>query len=56
MIVGYDITANFANYYLFKNEHFSTLMWLFSRNLSSRMETRVPASINWVDANYFLSI
>ncbi|WP_297694482.1 alpha/beta hydrolase-fold protein, partial [uncultured Eudoraea sp.] len=42
MFIGYDITANFGNYYLFKDRSFFSAFISISPSLAPEMENRVP--------------
>ena len=43
MFIGYDITANFGNYFLFKDKSFFNAYLSISPVLATEMESRVPA-------------
>ena len=45
MIVGYDITANFGNYYLFKEKSLFSAFVSISPDLAPEMESRIPTRI-----------
>ncbi|MEM7381436.1 MAG: alpha/beta hydrolase-fold protein [Bacteroidota bacterium] len=53
MIVGYDITANFANYYLFKDKSMFNAYISISPLLAPEMESRVPARLGDIDQQIF---
>ncbi len=53
MIVGYDITANFANYYLFKDKSIFNAYISISPFLAPEMESRVPARLGDIDQQIF---
>ncbi len=53
MIIGYDITANFANFYLFKENPLFNSYISISPTLAPEMETRIPARINAIDKQIF---
>ena len=53
MIIGYDITANFANYYLFKDRSLFNAFVSISPLLAPEMESRVPAQLNKMDQKIF---
>ncbi|WP_282143918.1 alpha/beta hydrolase [Cellulophaga baltica] len=53
MIVGYDITANFSNYYLFKEDSLFNSYVSISPTLAPEMETRVPARLSAMDKTIF---
>ena len=42
MFVGYDITANFGNYYLFKEQSLFSAFISISPHLAPEMESRIP--------------
>ena len=45
MFVGYDITANFGNYYLFKERSLFSAFISISPHLAPEMESRIPTRI-----------
>lgn len=45
MFVGFDLTANFGNYYLFKDTSLFNAFISISPELAPEMETRIPARI-----------
>jgi hypothetical protein len=53
MIIGYDITANFANYYLFKEQSLFNSYVLISPTLAPEMETRIPARLQAMQKTIF---
>ncbi|QXP50797.1 esterase [Cellulophaga sp. HaHa_2_95] len=53
MIVGYDITANFSNYYLFKEDSLFNSYVSISPTLAPEMETRVPARLSAMEKTIF---
>jgi predicted alpha/beta superfamily hydrolase len=53
MIVGYDITANFSNYYLFKEDSLFNSYVSISPTLAPEMETRVPARLGAMEKTIF---
>ena len=53
MFVGYDITANFGNYYLFKDKSIFNAYISISPLLAPEMETRVPARLDDLDQKIF---
>lgn len=53
MIVGYDITANFMNYWLFKDQSLFSSYVSISPLLAPEMDTRVPARLAAMDKNIF---
>ncbi|WP_158974696.1 alpha/beta hydrolase [Cellulophaga sp. L1A9] len=53
MIVGYDVTANFSNYYLFKEDSLFNSYVSISPTLAPEMETRVPARLGAMEQTIF---
>lgn len=53
MIVGYDITANFGNFYLFKEQPMFNSYVSISPVLALEMESRVATRINALDKQIF---
>ncbi len=53
MFVGYDITANFGNYYLFKEKSLFNAFISISPYLAPEMENRVPARLNEINQQIF---
>ncbi|WP_165749420.1 alpha/beta hydrolase [Cellulophaga sp. Z1A5H] len=53
MIVGYDATANFSNYYLFKEESLFNSYVTISPTLAPEMETRIPARLGAMKKTIF---
>ena len=53
MFVGYDITANFGNYYLFKDKSLFNAFISISPYLAPEMENRVPARLSEIDQQIF---
>lgn len=53
MIVGYDISANFSNYFLFKEESLFNSYVNISPTLAPEMETRVPARLSAMQKTIF---
>ncbi|WP_297791676.1 alpha/beta hydrolase-fold protein [uncultured Eudoraea sp.] len=53
MFVGYDITANFGNYYLFKERSLFNAFISISPYLAPEMENRIPARLNEIDQHIF---
>ncbi len=49
MFIGYDITANFGNYFLFEDRSLFTSYLLISPVLAEDMEIRVPSRLNALD-------
>ncbi|MBU3028065.1 alpha/beta hydrolase [Zobellia galactanivorans] len=56
MIVGYDITANFTNYWLFKESSLFNAYINISPDLAPEMETRVPARLASFDKQIFYQL
>lgn len=53
IFVGYDITANFGNYFLFKDRSIFNAFISISPMLAPEMETRVPARLGDLDQKIF---
>ena len=56
MFVGYDITANFGNYFLFKDQSFFNSYISISPVLATEMESRVPARLSELDQTIFYNL
>lgn len=56
MIVGYDITANFENYWLFKDNSIFDAYVSISPTLAPEMETRVPMRLNTFEKQIFYQL
>lgn len=56
MIVGYDITANFANYWLFKDNSIFDAYICISPTLAPEMESRVPMRLNTFENQLFYQL
>ena len=56
MIVGYDITANFMNYWLFKDNPIFDAYISISPTLAPEMETRVPMRLNTFENQIFYQV
>ncbi len=56
MIVGYDITANFENFYLFKEKSLFNAFINISPTLAPEMETRVPARLGGLNQKIFYQL
>lgn len=56
MVVGYDITANFQNYWLFKEHSLFNAYVNISPTLAPEMETRVPARLAALNKQIFYSL
>jgi len=53
MFIGYDITANFGNYFLFKDRSFFNAFISIAPRLAPDMETRVPERLLALDQQLF---
>ncbi len=53
IFVGYDITANFGNFYLFKDRSMFNAFISISPMLAPEMEMRVPARLSEIDQEIF---
>ena len=56
MIVGYDITANFMNYWLFKENSLFNAYINISPTLAPEMEARVPSRLGTFDKQIFYQL
>jgi predicted alpha/beta superfamily hydrolase len=56
MIIGYDITANFQNYWLFKDNSLFNAYVSISPTLAPEMENRVPVRLNTFDKQIFYQL
>ncbi len=56
MFVGYDISANFGNFYLFKEESLFNAYISISPLLAPEMETRVPARLESMKKKIFYTL
>jgi predicted alpha/beta superfamily hydrolase len=56
MIVGYDITANFQNYWLFKENSLFNAYVNISPTLAPQMETRIPARLGAFNKQIFYQL
>ena len=56
MFVGYDITANFGNFYLFKDHSLFNSYISISPVLATEMESRVPARLSELDQVIFYNL
>lgn len=56
MFVGYDITANFGNFYLFKDNSFFNSFVSISPVLATEMENRVPERLSALDQTIFYNL
>ena len=56
MFIGYDITANFGNFYLFKDRSLFNSYVSISPILAPEMENRVPARLSALDQEIFYNV
>ncbi|MEB8328486.1 alpha/beta hydrolase-fold protein [Flavobacteriaceae bacterium KMM 6897] len=56
MFVGYDITANFGNFYLFKDDSLFNAYISISPTLAPEMENRLPARLGAINKKIFYSL
>ena len=56
MVVGYDITANFENYWLFKDRSLFNAYINISPTLAPDMETHVPSRLQALDQQIFYQL
>lgn len=56
MFIGYDITANFGNYFLFADRSLFTSYLIISPLLAQEMESRVPARMSALDQQLFYNL
>ncbi len=56
MLFGYDITANFGNYFLFKDKSFFNSYVSISPVLAPEMENRVPERLSALDQVIFYNV
>ena len=56
MFVGYDITANFGNYFLFKNKSLFNSYLIISPVLATEMESRIPSRLADLDQEIFYNL
>ncbi|WP_299434170.1 alpha/beta hydrolase-fold protein [uncultured Maribacter sp.] len=56
MIVGYDITANFGNFYLFKEKSLFNAYITISPTLAPEMESRIPTRLSAINQQIFYQI
>ena len=56
MFIGYDITANFGNFYLFKDRSLFNSYVSISPVLATEMESRVPTRLSALDQVIFYNI
>lgn len=56
MFIGYDITANFGNYFLFKNKSLFNSYLSISPVLATEMESRVPSRLLDLEQEIFYNV
>ncbi len=56
MFIGYDITANFGNYFLFEDRSLFTSYLIISPLLAEEMESRIPSRLSALDQNLFYNL
>jgi predicted alpha/beta superfamily hydrolase len=56
MFIGYDITANFGNYFLFKDKSLFNSYLTISPVLATEMESRVPSRLLDLDQEIFYNV
>ncbi|TAI47853.1 alpha/beta hydrolase [Flagellimonas allohymeniacidonis] len=56
MFVGYDITGNFGNYFLFKDKSFFNSYVVISPVLATDMESRVPSRLSDLNQEIFYNL
>ncbi len=56
MFIGYDITANFGNYFLFEDKSIFNSYLLISPLLATEMESRVPSRLVDLDQEIFYDL
>ncbi len=56
MFVGYDITANFGNFYLFKDDSLFNAYISISPTLAPEMENRLPSRLGAINKKIFYSL
>jgi len=56
MFVGYDITANFGNYFLFKDKSLFNSYLIISPVLATEMESRIPSRLSDLDQEIFYNL
>lgn len=56
MFVGYDITANFGNYFLFKDKSYFNSYVIISPILATDMESRIPSRLADMDQEIFYNM
>ncbi len=56
MFIGYDITGNFGNYFLFKDKSLFNAYLNISPVLATEMDSRVPARLSALDQEIFYNL
>lgn len=56
MFIGYDITANFGNYFLFEDKSIFNSYLIISPLLATEMESRVPARLSDLNQQIFYDL
>ena len=56
MFIGYDITANFGNYFLFEDESIFNSYLIVSPLLAAEMEARIPSRLMAMDQQIFYDL
>jgi predicted alpha/beta superfamily hydrolase len=56
MFIGYDITANFGNYFLFKDKSLFNSYLIISPVLATEMESRAPSRLSDLDQEIFYNL
>lgn len=56
MFIGYDITANFGNYFLFKDQSLFNAYLSISPVLATEMESRIPSRLLDLDQELFYNL
>lgn len=56
MFIGYDITANFGNYFLFKDKSLFSAYLSISPILATEMESRIPARLSDLNQEIFYNV
>ncbi len=56
MFIGYDITANFGNYFLFKDKSLFNSYLIISPVLATDMESRVPSRLSDLNQEIFYNL
>ena len=56
MFIGYDITANFGNYFLFKDKSLFNAYLTISPVLAPEMDSRVPARLSALNQEIFYNV